>query len=76
MEYNVQEDVYMDYKSIYDQWCSDAYFDENTNIGRICKSNQSFFELKNNILMFPGITSQIKLSCAVFLCNVLYDTFT
>ena len=26
------------------------YFDENTNIGRICKSNQSFFELKNNIL--------------------------
>ena len=26
------------------------YFDDKTNIGRICKADQSFFELKNNIL--------------------------
>ena len=26
------------------------YFDSDTNIGRICKSNQKFIELKNNIL--------------------------
>lgn len=26
------------------------YFDKNTNIGRICKSDQKFIELKNNIL--------------------------
>ena len=30
MEYNVQEDAFMDYKSIYEQWCSDPYFDEAT----------------------------------------------
>ncbi|WP_407424618.1 Nif3-like dinuclear metal center hexameric protein [Methanobrevibacter sp.] len=27
-----------------------AYFDSDTKIGRICKANQSFIELKNNIL--------------------------
>ena len=27
------------------------YFDENTKIGRVCKANETFIELKNNILM-------------------------
>ncbi|WP_296878430.1 Nif3-like dinuclear metal center hexameric protein [uncultured Methanobrevibacter sp.] len=27
-----------------------SYFDDNTNIGRICKTNQKFIELQNNIL--------------------------
>ena len=28
-----------------------GYFDENTNIGRVCKADKKFIELKNNILM-------------------------
>ena len=41
----------MDYKKQYEEWLNSPYFDENTNIGRVCKADKKFIELKNNILM-------------------------